>query len=204
MVGSLYDLLGRLEPDEWRQKNGFSAEVESAHQQLFAGSPEKSELQLVINEWLRSHQPCLFGKAAATVKAIHYCILSEADLEKGDDVVRDAIRDNHLDWTRAAFEGRSSSFVLLVVSPRLAYARPSAHVLEFAARLAQLYLQDDEIEPDRIHHDAVYLAIPSRRERVLKWRAGVNYFSARTGMDAGGAITGFLAVLGSQRTRSAT
>src|SRR5205823_1902148 len=95
-----------------------------------------------------------------------------------DESVRRRIMDDHLKWTRESFEGRSSNFVLLVISPRISAAIPSSDVLEFAKLLAQLYLQEDDIEPDRVYHDAAYLKIPDHRERVLKWKAGVNYFSA--------------------------
>ena len=178
MPAVLSDLLDRFQVDEWRRENGFSLEVEGANAALFAKSVTRDEQQRILNDWIQKHQPCLFGRAAASQRAIHYCLLSEAEIREGDETVRRRILDDHLRWTRESFEGRSSNFILLVISSRIAAATPNSDVLEFAKILARLYLREDDIEPDRIYHDAAYLAIPDHRERVLKWKAGVNYFSA--------------------------
>jgi hypothetical protein len=178
MPAVLSDLLDRFEVDEWRRENGFRPEVEGANAALLAKSVTRDEQQRILNDWIQKHQPCLFGRAAASQRAIHYCLLSEDDIRDGDEAVRRRILDDHLSWTRESFEGRSSNFILLVISRRITDARPNADVLEFAKNLARLYLREEEIEPDRIYHDAAYLAIPDHRERVLKWKAGVNYFAA--------------------------
>jgi len=178
MPAVLSDLLDRFEPDEWRRATGFSPEIEDAHAALFTESVNRDAQCQIINAWIQKHQPCLFGRAAASQRAIHYCLLKEDDIREGDEAVRRRILDDHLSWTRESFEGRSSNFILLVISRRITDARPNADVLEFAKNLARLYLQKDEIEPDRIYHDAAYLAIPDHRERVLKWKAVVNYFAA--------------------------
>jgi hypothetical protein len=174
----LSDLLERFEPDEWRQVNGFSPEVHDAQTALFEASETREVQEKIINNWIQKHQPCLFGRAAASQRALHYCLIHESDICEGDEAVRRRVLDGHLSWTRQAFEGRSSGFVLLVLSRRVTEARPNDVVLEFAKALARIYLQEDEIEANRIYHDAAYLAIPDHRERVLKWKAGINYFSA--------------------------
>jgi hypothetical protein len=178
MSAVLSDLLDRFEPDQWRRSSGFSPEVEDAQKVLFQEGINKAEQVDIINAWIQKHQPCLFGRAAASQHAIRYCLLNESEIREGDESVRQRIQNDHLLWTRDTFEGRSSNFVLLVISRRIAEAVPNADVLEFAKNLAGLYLREDEIEPDRIYHDAAYLAIPDHRERVLKWKAGVNYFAA--------------------------
>ena len=176
MADTLNGLLKRFELDPWRRTTGFSPEVEAANERLFAASSNIQVQRETLNDWLRKYQPCLFGRAAATQNAIEYCFLNEHDLQKGDDFVREEIARAHLAWMRAAFEGRSSSFIVLVISRDIAVARPNEAVLEFAKRVAQLYLQEDEIEADQIYHDAAYLAIPGHREHVLKWKAGVKLF----------------------------
>lgn len=174
----LADLLEHFEVDQWRQENGFTAEVVAAQTALFEDSVTRDIQAKVINDWIQRHQPCLFGRAAAGQRALHYCLVNESDICEGDEAVRRRIKDSHLTWTREAFEGRSSGFVLLVVSRRVAEARPDHTVLDFSKTLARLYLQEQEIETDWIYHDAAYLAIPDHRERVLRWKAGINYFSA--------------------------
>lgn len=178
MSASLARLLDRFQPDEWRQANGFSLEMESVHKILFANEAKADEKVEAINRWMQKYQPCLFGRAAASQHAIRYCLISEKEVRDGDETVRRRIQDSHLSWTRESFEARSSNFVLIVVSERVANAIPNSDVMEFAKILAGLYLQEDSIEPDRIYHDAAFLAVPAHRERVLKWKAGVNYFSA--------------------------
>jgi len=178
MSATLNELLQRSEEDSWRRGVGFSREVEAANERLFASTGDVETQRQAVNEWLRKYQPCLFGRAAATQNAIEYCILNEDDLRRGDDFVQRQISQDHLRWTQATIEGRSSNFILLVVSKRITLARPDDTVLEFAKRLAQLYLNEERIEPDQIYHDAAYLAVPDYREHQLRWKAGVNYFSA--------------------------
>jgi hypothetical protein len=174
----LADLIEHFERDPWRQESGFTPEIEAAQTALFEDSVTREIQTKIINDWIQRHQPCLFGRAAAGLRALHYCLVDESDIREGDEAVQRRIADSHLTWAREAFEGRSSGFVLLVVSRRVAEARPNDAVLDFSKALARIYLQEDEIETNRIYHDVAYLAIPDHRERVLKWKAGVNYFSA--------------------------
>ena len=175
---SLANLLDRFQVDEWRKKAGFSPEVEQVHKILFSDSVTRQEQQKAINGWIQKYQPCLFGRVAAAQNAIRYSFVTEKEITNGDDAVRQRIQEDHLAWTRETFNGRSSNFIVLVISPRIASAVPNDEVLQFSTLLARYYLQEDEIKPDRIYHDAAYLGIPDQTERVLKWKAGVNYFSA--------------------------
>jgi hypothetical protein len=179
MRSTLSELLAEFEPDEWRRTVGFTSDLDALHGALFQHSVDKTEAQKHINGWIQRYQPCLFGRAAAAQNALRYCLITEDDIREGDEAVRAQIARKHLEWTREAFEGRSSGFVVLVLSRRVAEARPSQCVLEFAKILAQLYLHEDDVQTDQIYHDSVYLSLPGYRERVLKWKAGVNYFSAQ-------------------------
>jgi hypothetical protein len=178
MSTSLASLLDRFQEDEWRRENGFTPEVEDVHKILFRAGVTRDEQLKAINGWIQKYQPCLFGRVAAAQGAIRYCLINENDIRDGDEVVLQRIGDEHLRWTRETFEGRSSNFVIVVISQRIAFALPNADVLEFAKKLAGFYLREDEIAADRIYHATAFLAIPDQRERVLKWKAGVNYFAA--------------------------
>lgn len=178
MSNTIAELLGRFRPDGWRKENGFSAEIDAANQRLFDSAATPASRTEVLNEWIRRHQPCLFGRAAAAQRALQYCLITEEDVAKGDEFVRRQISEAHLQWTAATFEGKTSGFIVLVISPIVASASPNADVLEFAKAVAKLYLYEDEIEVDRQYHDVAYLAIPDQKEHVVKWKAGVNYFSA--------------------------
>jgi hypothetical protein len=146
MASTLSQILDLFTPDPWRAANPFSAEVDGAHESLFSLSATKQQQQQVINNWIQRHQPCLFGRAAAAQAALHYCLLTENDLRDGDAAVRERIQDAHLRWTRETFEGRSSGFIVLLISERVARAEPNPQVLAFATLLARLYLQEDAIK----------------------------------------------------------
>src|ERR1700730_7284747 len=109
----LADLLEHFETDPWRQENGFTPEIENAQTALFENSPTREVQKTIINDWIQRHQPCLFGRAAAGQRALHYCLVDESDIHEGDEAVQRKIVDSHLTWTRESFEGRSSGFVLL-------------------------------------------------------------------------------------------
>jgi len=170
--------LSQLEPDDWRRTVGFSPDIEAANQKLFAPDITEAASIEVLSKWLQVFQPCLFGRIAAKHGAISYSILSEADLRQPDEVIKERIQTARLAWTREGFEGWKSGFIILVVSPLIAYAQPSAAMRELASRLCYLYLET-EIKMDHIHLDEIYLQKPGSRLTTWKWKTGVNYFCAQ-------------------------
>jgi hypothetical protein len=173
--------LAQLKPDDWRQQVGFSPEVEAVNRSLFESGISKAESIRILSDWLQAHQPCLFGRIAAKHGALSYCSLNESDLEQSDDAIREKIQTSRLEWTREGFEGKKSGFIILAVSPRIAYARPSPEMRELARRLCYLYLET-EIRMDHIHLDQIYLQQPGSRLTTWKWYTGVNYFCAQGDM----------------------
>jgi hypothetical protein len=174
---SLSDLLEALEPDPWRRQVGFTPEVQAAQEALYANQDDPSQLSECLATWLQKYQPCLFGKLAARVGALEYCFLSEADL-RSDEVVRKKIQASRTNWTRDAFMGKKSGFIILLLSERIANAQPSSGVLSLAQRLAYLYLER-EVSTDTVHLDDVFLERPGDRRTTWMWPAGVNYFCAQ-------------------------
>lgn len=170
--------LSQLESDPWRIAVGFSSEIEAANQALFKSGIIDDEVSTVVNEWLQSFQPCLFGRMAAKFGAISYCILGEDDLWQTDTIIKEKIQTARLAWMRDAFEGKKSAFIILAISPLIANAKPSQPMRELARRLCHLYLET-EIGVDQIHHDHLYLQKPGSRLTTWKWHAGVNYFCAQ-------------------------
>lgn len=174
---SVADYFSLLELDEWRARVGFSQEIADANQELFRLGLTDGGAAQILGKWLERHQPCLFGRIAAKTGAISYCFLTEDDLRRPDEFIKDKIQSKRLDWMREGFEGRKSGFVILAISPALASARPGPEVLGLASRLCYLYLETD-IEADKIHLDQLYLQKPGSRLTTWKWLTGVNYFSA--------------------------
>jgi hypothetical protein len=175
MPSELLQLFGQLQPDPWRRRVGFSAEMEEANKLLF--DPSKNA-EAALATWLQRHQPCLFGRVAAKLGLIRYCVLREEDL-CSDEAVRDTIQEARHSWTDDALDGEASAFVILLISERLANAVPDEVTAKIAIRLCSLYLRDADVLPDKILHERVWLEKPGPRRITWEWLAGVNYFCAQ-------------------------
>jgi hypothetical protein len=179
MPESIVALMEKLQPDPWRAHCGFSAEIQGALDKVLGFSPgSEQEATAILNDWIRHHQPCLFGRIAAKQAAITYCFITEDALYGGERELAKQIQNERLRWTRAGFEGTSSSFIIAVLSKRLSEAVPDETVKAIALRICSLYLQE-EIEPDQVYLDRLWLEQPVSGRPVWEWLAGVNYFSAQ-------------------------
>ena len=110
---------------------GFSPDITEAQKRLF--DPDQDAAS-VLSDWLERNQPCIFRRAAAKLKLIRFCILRESDLTS-DDVTLDIIQNARLRWTKDAFDGKASAFVILLISPAIVNAVPNANVQDIAHRL---------------------------------------------------------------------
>ncbi len=178
MSTSVAELLSRLTPDPWRASVGFSPDVEATNQRLFDPTASETGRIAALGEWLQKHQPCLFGRIAAKAGFLSYCVLGESDLLSSDEVIHDKIQAARRTWTRDGFDGKKNGFIVLAVSERIARATPDASVKELALRLCALYLLQ-EIVPDQIFHDCIWLEKPGPDRTTWEWAAGVNYFCAQ-------------------------
>jgi len=172
------ELFAKLVTDTWRTEVGFSQEVQAVHHSLFKTDVADSEGVHIINDWIQKWQPCLFGKIGAKLGLISYCVLNESDLSLPDDALLQKIQTSRTAWTKDAFEGKKSAFVILVVSPTIAGALPNEDMKELACRICSLYLLED-VEPDRIHLDEIFLEMPGSSRTTWKWNTGVNYFCSQ-------------------------
>ena len=178
MADRIAELYARLNPDSARDALDFSPEITVAQDRMFATGATADEISQALAEWLNRHQPCLFGRMSAKAGLIHYCVLTEGDLTGSDEAIRDKIQVARTVWTREGFQGRKSGFIVLAVSPRLAWAAPDQVLKDFARRLCALYLLEEEIDEDRIYLDEIFLENPAGQRTTWKWDAGVNVFSA--------------------------
>src|SRR5258708_4064151 len=177
MAKTVAQLFSELRPDPWRQNAPFSPEVHSANLPLFAAANPEASAK-ILDDWIQKHQPCLFGKAAATRDLLSYCMLTESDLLGTEESLMAKIQAARTAWTREAFYGRKSGFVICAISPTIATAVPDDAVKELARRLCSFYLET-EIKDNEVHLEDVFLEMPGQRQTTWKWRAGVNYFSAQ-------------------------
>jgi len=180
---SIAKLLQNLTPDPWREKEGFSQDIEFCNRQILDDSKTDEEISISLREWLADNQPCLFGRmASGPLDLVSFCILREHDLEKSDMHIRDKIQRFRLLWKQEAIRGLRSGFIILAVSRRIVEAEPNEAMKELAMRLCFLYLRE-EIEEDEIYMDRLTLATPPTVENpdedsYYEWRVGVNVFAS--------------------------
>lgn len=178
MTRRVAELIEQLEVDAWRESSGFSEEMAKAQEALWRSSASDADRCSALADWIGQYQPCLFGRMAAKLRFLRFCVIPEATLLESDEAVRDQIQRARTEWTGDAYKGECSGFVVLAVSERIARAKPSSTLLELACRLCSLYLLD-EIVPDKIFHDTIELEKPGPERVAWTWKAGVNYFSAQ-------------------------
>jgi hypothetical protein len=178
MPKSIAELLNELEPDPWREKVGFSADLNEANRRLFDPNATNQQYEATLKDWISRHQPCIFRRSAAAGGFLRYCVLTEKELQGSDEAIENRIREARLEWNRAGFEGQASGFVILAISESLARAVPNEIVKQLAMRLAWLYLRKD-IRPDEVFHDDICLEAPTHDRNIWHWLVGVNYFSAQ-------------------------
>ncbi len=176
---TLADLLDQLSPDPWRQQSPFSPEVEACQRQLFDPATSREDKADALLEWLASTaQPCLFGRMAAKKGWLSVGVVTEADLFRGDDHVRQVIQEDRRTWKRAALSGERHGFIILAVSRALAYAEPGPVLQRWVLRLCELYLSQTGL--NEVFHDSLALTIArAERSEYRQWKVGVNLFAAQ-------------------------
>jgi hypothetical protein len=174
-MATLSELLTELRVDPWREATGFSVEMNAAHDILFGAYPAEKR-QRTLNEWIERWQPCLFGKIAAKLGAIRFCVVDQLTIDASDEKVSEAIQDARLQWRRDAARGKASAFVIVVAVPALAISVPDDTVRQIAIRVASLYLKQ-AIEVDQVYQERIFLETPGSSSGWI-WRGGVDYFAA--------------------------
>lgn len=178
MTPTVRDLYHQLEPDPWR--TAFSDDIAAVHERVLQPGVDRSAIADAINNWLASWQPCLFGKIAAKQGLLRFCVLTEDDLTRSDDEIRDAIQGARSRWWTDSFDGYASGFVLLAISERLANARPSGILQALATRLCSLHLfEQPPVAEDAVCTDSIFLEKPGKARRTWKWTVGINFFGSQ-------------------------
>jgi hypothetical protein len=175
MAESIANLMSELKADTWRSEVGFSSDLESYQTKILQSANDKAAVQEQLAEWLQRFQPCLFGRIAAKLSLLTYCILTDEDLLGSDEAIATKIQDSRTEWTREAFEGKKSGFIILAVSGAIARAEPNSSMKALAQRLCSLYLMG-EVLSDQIYLDEVFLEKPGPKRMTWRWNVGINYF----------------------------
>ncbi|MBI2806632.1 MAG: hypothetical protein HYX68_16750 [Planctomycetes bacterium] len=172
------DLIEQLQADPWRDQQPFSDDVQQCQQLLFDPRRTRQEKLDALNGWLAESQPCLFGQMEAKQKRLAFCLLTENDLARSDEGIRQRIEEDRQDWKRQAVAGETHAFIIVAISERIARARPGEALLNLAQRFCELYLGVSE--KDTIIHDELLLEIADGGQTERRsWKVGVNYFSTQ-------------------------
>jgi len=167
--------------DALRSRSGSSDDIQQANVLLHNARVPRLRKIAAYREWLKTEQPCVFGRSAAGKRQVFICLLDEREIlsmRQGDLDLRDTIEDHRRVWKRHALRGLSSSFVIVVLSPTLCMVPPGDELKEACRRLMELYVgaavPDDMILPQ---HEYVYLAKTVGEKRsLLKFATLPNLF----------------------------
>jgi len=172
--------------DRFRRSHPFSEDIASTHAILFNPRYDKWRKLSAYRRWLAAGQPCLFGKAAAKSKAVFVCLLEEHEIlrmKRGDEDLRDTIKDHRQAWKRCALEGSYSSFMVLLTSRSLVEKEPDDKLKEICRRLLELYMDVAKIDDDTIvpQREYVFLRTGSKAApgNILKFATLPNVFCAQ-------------------------
>jgi hypothetical protein len=167
------DLVGRLQADPWRaQERPFSVDMERCHAVLFDPRRTRAEKIAALEAWLAGNQPCLFGQMEARQNCLFFCLLTENDLERSDQDIRERIEQARAVWRGLALEGHSHGFLIVAVSLIIVHPRLGPDLQQLALKLCELYL--GEAASDQILHDGLILAIERNGEATERrsWKVG--------------------------------
>jgi hypothetical protein len=183
-VATTADLFENLSGDAWRVSHSFSDDLLQANAVLHNRAATEAEMAECAMLWCLRRQPCQFGRVAASQGRIHFCFLSEQAVSQwSDEEIAEKVAEERRLWKqRAAFEPLrgAHSFVLVVASPRVAFAAPDAHLRKFSDRILELA----GWEPDRrgarranaVSSDFLYLKHPNE-DGFYGYQYNVDFFA---------------------------
>jgi hypothetical protein len=105
---------------------------------------EEHEIEEALRHWCKTRQPCQFGRAAASLGQIYFCVLRERDLgdgPAGDTAIAERIAAAKRQWKQRALSNPTApphSFVLVFGSPQVMEAAPDDNLRRFSNRLLEL------------------------------------------------------------------
>jgi hypothetical protein len=136
------DLFAQLNGDARRVARPFSDDILQTNALLHNTAATEDEMVECVNLWCQHRQPCQFGKVAAGQRRIHFCFLREIAVSTwSDEEIAEKISEEKQLWKqRAAFDPQRAahSFVIVVSSPRVAFAAPDQHLRFFSDRILEL------------------------------------------------------------------
>jgi hypothetical protein len=115
MADRLDELYSKLQIDRWRIDHPFSDDMQECHATALNPLLNRAERTEGLSKWLVKYQPCLFGRMAVKAREISFCLLTEADVLRGDEHVRAVIQEARTVWQRRARNGQEHAFIVALV-----------------------------------------------------------------------------------------
>ena len=179
MAVSIKALADSLVEDNWRLDNPFSEDIVQANRVLLHPFAKDSERKKTLSAWLQRHQTCRFGRIAAAIDQMHYCILTNDNIRDTDAEIANKIQRERLIWKQQAVTKPKHGFMLVVASERVLCAAPDENLKAFSEgirSLWQLSIAPNENGND-VSADLVYLKNPATGG-YLGYEMNIDYFSA--------------------------
>ncbi|MFB6556489.1 hypothetical protein [Streptomyces sp. NPDC056405] len=193
----LAELLKKLPQDQQAVGRGFGSDIDEAHGVLLDPTAGPDARTRAFTEWLRRHQPCLFGRLAArqgqgvtAAKGLgmDFCWIDDTDLAYGTEHVTALVQQERRRWKERAARGESSAFLVVFNSRTLAHAAPSSQLAELCGVLADTYLVEQApVAVDTVYTEAVPLRCPDGRTRLFKASTQLFYTGAHERRNHAGA-----------------
>lgn len=182
---SVRDLYSRLAEDTFRRDSPFSNEIDEANGVLFHPFASNVDREKVLNLWFQQHQPCLFGRVAAAQNKIHYCVITDEDLQRPDEEIAEQIREELVAWKRRSIRPApeislpAHGFMLAVISPRVCFAEPNDTLRLLAQRLIELWGCSQTSESHgSVFWESLLLEKPDVGE-IYRFSVSIDFFSSQ-------------------------
>jgi len=181
------ECLKELDGDSWRasKENRFSKELGEVNEVLWNDHLDDEEKQVILGNWLQRHQPCMFGRIAASKGWLHFCVLSEKDLRKSDQFIKNKIHNEVLAWKRRSISPQpgvstpAHGFILLVASSWIANAAPDKRLRRLAEGILTLWACPATKEPaGKVYWETLYLENPAN-QTITQFEFSVDFFAAQ-------------------------
>jgi len=172
----LFELLQSCPPAEAKPETApYGTDIQRAQERMADAS--KPEKVAALMDWARNNQPCFFGRLGAARKQnvkIDVCVVEDAAVGRGDDHLRETLREHRVAWKERARIGESDSILYFFTSDTLRDLRPSKLLESVFVKIADLIFP----EFGRVYADTIYTeAIPlEMSDGLFLFKAGINFF----------------------------
>ncbi|NUQ75584.1 MAG: hypothetical protein HUU21_18725 [Polyangiaceae bacterium] len=140
-IDDIRHVFDELEEDAWRKDHPFNPDILDAHKVMHHPFARTDEINEVLRAWCLKRQPCNFGRIAAKYGNVHFCIITERDLLGDKALLKAKLAEEKRLWKQRALSELKNpphAFMLVISSPRVAFAAPNGALKRFATCIRDL------------------------------------------------------------------